>query len=133
MAYKFERLDIWRMALEYTDLIYAVGKQLPRSEEYNLRSQMIRAATSIALNIAEGSTGQSDAEQARFISIATRSLVETVACLRLIERRNYLADSTKLKAASDYSEQSFAKLVAFRNTLTRSARNALHEDTETYE
>jgi four helix bundle protein len=43
-------------------LIYEIGNQLPRSEEYNLKSQMIRAATSVTLNIAEGSTGQTDAD-----------------------------------------------------------------------
>jgi four helix bundle protein len=55
--YKFEKLNIWQLALEYVDLIYELGECLPRSEEYNLKSQMIRAATSVALNIAEGSTG----------------------------------------------------------------------------
>ena len=52
-------------ALEYIDRTYELTKQLPDSERYNLRSQLERASTSIALNIAEGSTGQSDAEQNR--------------------------------------------------------------------
>jgi four helix bundle protein len=54
MAYKFERLEVWGLALEYTDMIYAIAGRLPRSEEYNLKSQVVRAATSVALNIAEG-------------------------------------------------------------------------------
>ncbi len=57
MPYKFEKLEVWRLALEYVDLIYAIAEQLPQSEVYNLRSQITRAATSITLNIAEGSTG----------------------------------------------------------------------------
>ena len=89
MAYKFEKLEVWQLALEYIDMIYKVAELLPKNEEYNLRSQIIRAATSIALNIAEGSTGQSDAEQNRFLGMALRSLIETVACLHLIKRRNY--------------------------------------------
>jgi four helix bundle protein len=39
--------------LEYTDLIYELAGKLPKSEEYNLKSQIVRAATSISLNIAE--------------------------------------------------------------------------------
>jgi four helix bundle protein len=74
MAYKFEQLEVWKLSLEYIDSVYKLGEQLPRSEEYNLKSQIIRAATSISLNIAEGSTGQTDAEQARFLSMAIRSL-----------------------------------------------------------
>ena len=58
MGYKFEQLEVWQLALEYTDLIYMIAGQLPRSEEYNLKSQIIRAATSTALNIAEGSLQQ---------------------------------------------------------------------------
>jgi four helix bundle protein len=62
---------------------------LPRQEDFNLRSQIIRAATSIALNVAEGSTGQTNDEQARFLGLAIRSTLETVACQHLIRRRQY--------------------------------------------
>jgi len=47
MPYKFEQLEVWQLSMEYTDLIYPLAEQLPRSEEYNLKSQIIRAATSI--------------------------------------------------------------------------------------
>ena len=50
MAYKFEQLDVWKMSLEYLDSIYMLAENLPKSEEYNLKSQIIRAATSISLN-----------------------------------------------------------------------------------
>ncbi len=84
MAYKFEQLDVWQLALDYIDLVYKIAASLPRSEEYNLKSQITRAATSVALNIAEGSQGQSDAEQARFFGMAIRSLIEIVACQQII-------------------------------------------------
>ncbi|HIP86936.1 MAG TPA: four helix bundle protein, partial [Anaerolineales bacterium] len=67
VTFKFEKLEVWQLAVDYLDLIYKIAGQLPRSEEYNLKSQMIRAATSVVLNIAEGSTGQTNAEQARFL------------------------------------------------------------------
>jgi len=56
MTYKFQDLEIYQLALEYIDLIYEIAQKLPRSEDFNLKSQITRAATSIALNIAEGST-----------------------------------------------------------------------------
>jgi four helix bundle protein len=83
MPFKFEKLDVWRLALEYIDVVDAIAKALPRSEDYNLKSQITRAATSIALNIAEESQGQTDTEHARFLGLALRSLIETVACLHL--------------------------------------------------
>ena len=58
MPFKFEKLDVWQRSLSYLDIIYDIAHKLPRDEEYNLKSQLIRAATSVALNVAEGSTGQ---------------------------------------------------------------------------
>jgi len=119
MGFKFEKLEVWNLALEYSDLVYIVANKLPHSEEYNLKSQLVRAATSIALNIAEGSTSQSDAEFGRFLGMAIRSLVETVACLRLIERRKY-AESDSLQEISVAGERLFAKLQALRKTVAGS-------------
>ncbi|MCS4188226.1 four helix bundle protein [Salinibacter ruber] len=117
MAYKFEDLEVWQRALDYADQIHDIAEQLPKHERYNLADQMTRAANSIALNIAEGSTGQSDAEQDRFLRIAIRSLLETVASLHLIKRRDYLDDLDPLRAAYRESEALFAKLQAFRSSL----------------
>jgi four helix bundle protein len=90
---------------------------MPRSEEYNLKSQMTRAATSVALNIAEGSTGQTDAEQARFLGLAIRSLLETVACQHIISRRRFLQDVTPLRQAYRRAEVLVAKLHTMRKTI----------------
>ena len=106
------------MSLEYVDMIYRTAAQLPETERYNLNSQVIRASTSIALNIAEGSTGQSDREQGRFLGMASRSLLETVACVKLIERRNYITKEDT-KALYDFSEKLFAKLIAFRKAVSK--------------
>jgi len=118
MTYKFEQLDVWKLALDYVDLIYKLGENLPRSEDYNLRSQITRAATSIALNIAEGSQGQSDAEQARFLGMAIRSLIETVACQQIIRRRKYFQDETMLNKVYEDSQILARKLQAFRKSVS---------------
>ena len=128
MAYKFEQLDVWQMALEYVDLIYDVSEKFPRSEEYNLKSQIRRAATSIALNVAEGSTGQSDAEQARFLGMAIRSLIETIACIHIVRRRNYFEDQTPLNKAYGMSQPLARKLQSFRKSLSPSSYQVREED-----
>jgi four helix bundle protein len=51
-SFKFEKLQVWQLALDYIDLTCRISEQLPKSEEYNLKSQLLRASTSIALNIA---------------------------------------------------------------------------------
>jgi len=72
-AYKFQKLRVYQLALGYIDATYELSNRLPETEKYNLRMQLVRAATSVALNIAEGSTGQTDAEQHRFLGLALRS------------------------------------------------------------
>lgn len=118
MTYKFEKLEVYQLALDYLDLIYVLADSLPRSEEYNLRSQIIRAATSIVLNIAEGSTSQSDPEQSPFLGVALRSFIETVACQRIIDRRKY-AEMMQLEKAHECGQKLFAKIQAMRRSLER--------------
>src|SRR5262245_14324496 len=67
---QFEKVEVWQLGLEYIDACYAMANGLTKREEFNLQSQLIRAATSVALNIGEGSTSQSNAEQPRFLSLA---------------------------------------------------------------
>lgn len=117
MPFKFEQLEVWRSSLAYIDLMYQIADLLPRSEEFNLKSQLKRAATSVSLNIAEGSIGQTDAEQARFLGIAIRSLVETVACQHLIARRNLLEDRDMLRQAYRDAETLVAMLHRMRRSL----------------
>src|SRR6185295_5913634 len=116
--YKFQRLGIYSLALEYVDLIYQLASKFPSSENFNLKSQITRAATSIALNIAEGSTGQSDDEQARFLNMASRSLIETIACIDIIERRDY-ATQRDLASLREFGQKLFAKIQAMKRSLRR--------------
>ncbi len=66
MAFKFEKLEVWQLALELANNIHLLTRNFPKEEMFSLTSQIKRAADSVSLNIAEGSTGQSDAEQLRF-------------------------------------------------------------------
>lgn len=132
MPFKFEKLEVWQLALDYSDLIYDIAEQLPHSKAYNLRSQITRAATSVALNIAEGSTGQTDAEQARFIGLAIRSLLETVACQHIINRRQFLQDVTPLRRAYRQAETLVAKLHSMRKAIAPN-QSWLREESIVYE
>lgn len=117
-TYKFQGLQVYQLALGYLDRICELTRSLPEVERYNLKSQVERAATSVVLNIAEGSTGQSDPEQSRFVSMALRSYLETVACLDIAERRQFLS-SSDLQPVRDSGRELFVKLLALRKALNR--------------
>lgn len=71
-----------------------LSKAFPKNELYSLCSQIKRAADSVVLNIAEGSTGQSKPEFNRFLGIALRSAIEVVSCLFMAKARNYINEET---------------------------------------
>ncbi|SDA37253.1 four helix bundle protein [Algoriphagus alkaliphilus] len=62
MAFKFEELRVWELSINLATEINGLIKTFPSEERFVLSSQIQRAADSVALNIAEGSTGQSNAE-----------------------------------------------------------------------
>jgi four helix bundle protein len=117
VTFKCEGLEVWQDAVSYVDRIYELVESLPRIEEFNLKSKIVRAATSVALDVAEGSTGQTDSEQARFLGMAIRSLIETVACLQLIRRRDYSIEATKLDDAHEAARVLASRLHAMRRSI----------------
>lgn len=92
MGFKFENLRVWQMASDISAEIDELIFSFPKREEYVLSPQIRRAADSIALNIAEGSTGQSNAEFKRFLGISLRSAIEMIACLHLGKKRNVISE-----------------------------------------
>jgi four helix bundle protein len=90
VPFKFEKLEVWQLAIDLADQVDKLTQTFPKHEIFVLTSQIKRAADSVSLNIAEGSTGQSDAEQVKFLRYALRSAIEVVNGLYLAKKRNYL-------------------------------------------
>ncbi len=97
MEFKFEKLIIWQKAMELGKNINKLAYNFPKEEIYNLSSQIRRAVDSIALNISEGSIGQSDLEFKKFMGYSIRSLAEVVTCLHKAKRREYISEEEFLK------------------------------------
>ena len=90
MSFRFEDLQVWQKAIDLDDKINQLTKTFPKDEIYILTSQIKRAADSVVLNIAEGSTGQTKAVFKVFLSYALRSAIEVVSCLFIAKRRPYV-------------------------------------------
>ncbi|MFN8253501.1 MAG: four helix bundle protein [Ferruginibacter sp.] len=90
MPFKFEKSIVWQKALDLSEAINRLTKQFPKEELYILSSQIKRAAGSVSLNIAEGSTGQTNPEFGRFLSYALRSNIEVVGCIFIGQRCNII-------------------------------------------
>lgn len=114
--FKFERLEVWNLAMKLGDDLHSELVNFPVHEKYNLASQMLRASDSIALNIAEGSIGQTNPEFKRFFSYAIRSTAETVTCLLKATRRGYM-DQSRFDNYYNQCYEIINKLVALRRSI----------------
>jgi len=113
MKFKFEKLIIWQKAMDLGETIHQITSSFPKEEMYNLSSQMRRAVDSIALNIAEGSIGQSNAESKKFMGYAIRSLAEVVTCLHKANRRNYIS-ADAFNKQYDFAYNLMNMMIAFK-------------------
>ena len=86
----FEKLDVWQLAIEYSDDVYRTTRTFPNDERFGLTNQLRRASVSIASNIAEGSGRGSGKDFARFIEIAFGSLLETVSQFTIAKRQGFI-------------------------------------------
>jgi four helix bundle protein len=116
MSFKFEKLEIWKLAIDLANEVHILTRTFPKEELFSLTIQMKRAADSISLNIAEGSTGQSNPEQLRFLGYAQRSGLEVVNCLYLAIKRNYI-DQVIFDKLYQEIEKLIAKIQAFKKAL----------------
>ena len=73
-----ERLDVYRLAIDYVASSFRVAKSLSGTERH-ARDQWLRAAQSIPLNIAEGNGKKSLKDKNRFFEIARGSALECAA------------------------------------------------------
>ena len=73
-----ERLDVYRLAIQYVTWSYRIAKLL-NGPERHARDQWLQAAQSIPLNIAEGNGKQSLKDKNRFFEIARGSALECAA------------------------------------------------------
>ena len=113
-GFKFEKLVIWQMAMDFGEDIFKLSFKFPKEEIYNLSSQIRRAVDSVALNISEGSIGQSASEHKRFIGFSIRSLAEVVTCLHKARRRGYISDE-EFKSHYDFAFNLMNMMISFRD------------------
>jgi four helix bundle protein len=97
----YRQLKVWRRAIDYVAEKYDMTKAFPAHELYGLTSQIRRAATSIALNIAEGASTGYDLEYRRFLRMAIRSTNEVATCCEIANRLTYRSHETTAKQIAE--------------------------------
>ncbi|WP_299249266.1 four helix bundle protein [uncultured Aquimarina sp.] len=101
--FKFEDLIIYNKAIEFGESVNIQISAFPKEEMYRLASQFIRAADSIALNIAEGSAS-SDAQFNRYLQIAWDSVHECIVCSTKAKLRGFINEAQDERNRADITE-----------------------------
>ena len=86
----FRKIKAWQLADDLTFAVYSATKKFPREETYGLISQLRRASSSVAANIAEGANRATKKDYLHFLSVGKGSLAETEYFLHLSKRLGYL-------------------------------------------
>lgn len=114
--FRFETLDIWKLALEYCHKIFEIAKKFPSSAQFNLGAQIRDAVLSISNNIAEGSGSDTKQQFRNFLKYSVRSTYEVVSMLFIAKRNNYI-DQASFDEFYNTAEVLVKKIRAFKNTL----------------
>ena len=88
----YKKYDVWIKAHELTLFVYKnVIPQLPKSEQFELCSQIKRATYSIPLSIVEGCGRNTDKDFAHYLDIALGSAQEVEYCFLLLKDLSYIS------------------------------------------
>ena len=78
MALGHEKLDVYRLSIDYVAWVFAQANDLSGVYRH-ARDQWLRASQSIPLNIAEGNGKSTEADRRRYFEIARGSALECAA------------------------------------------------------
>jgi len=88
---KFEDLNIWKLSLKITKLIYDISANRFFIRDFGLKDQIRRAVVSISSNIVEGFEKNNNNEFIRYLKIAKGSIGEVRNQLIIAKEINYIS------------------------------------------
>ena len=109
-------LVVWQKSMLLAGSAYDMAKKMPKTGQYGLTGQMLRAAVSIPANIAEGNARNTRKDYARFISIARGSTAELDTLLLLAVQTKVLKFE-EVSSALDLADEIGRMLTALHQKL----------------
>ena len=109
MAFIFEKLIVYQEAINFAEKVSKFTEEFPRGSYY-LADQLNRAATSIALNIAEGNGRYHKNDRNNLFYIARGSVHECVPLIELAYRKGLIGADAKKELAEKL--EAVAKMIS---------------------
>ena len=109
-------LEVWRRSHGLSIELHLEARQFPSTGAPGLKSQLLRSAAAIPANIAEGCGQHSDAQLARFLSIAIGSANEVENHLTMAHGIDYMS-TERYKSLREELREIRQMLYGFRKYL----------------
>ncbi len=116
----YKDLHVWQEAMMLAELCYRLTRKFPKDELFGLTSQIRRAASSVAANIAEGHGRENTGSFIQFLRISQGSLKELETHLMLSSRVE-LAAKSEIEALTGKCESLGKMLRALIRSLQQKA------------
>jgi four helix bundle protein len=100
----FKRYNVWEISHQFVLKVYKITKEFPKSENYQLVSQMQRAAYSIPSNLSEGCGRASNTACNRFVTICLASALELEYFILLAKDLKYIDINTQKALTTEINE-----------------------------
>ena len=104
MGRNYTKIKAWELSDQLALNVYKVTGKFPKSEMWNLTSQMRRAAISVPANIVEGSSRKNQKEYLQFLYISFSSLKELEYYIRFVKEMRYISDGEHNKIWQECQE-----------------------------
>ncbi len=127
---RFEDLKVWQEAHALTLEVYRVTAEFPEGERFGLASQLQRAASSVAANIAEGFGKRSRKEFMRYLEVSNGSLEEARYFLILSRDLKYL-EPKKFSVLVERLDLTNRLLGGLKKSLTQPRASTRHWEPDT--
>jgi four helix bundle protein len=91
----YRDLEVWQRRIALVERVYQVTEEFPEREQYELTSQLRRAAVAIPSNIAEGWGYSSRDEYVYYLEQTRSSPLEVETQIIIAERLSYMTEETR--------------------------------------
>jgi four helix bundle protein len=111
----YRDLEVWQRGIVLVEQVYEVTDGFPEREQYELTSQLRRAAVAIPSNIAEGWGYSSRDQYVYYLEQARSSLLEVETQIIIAERLSYIAEDTRSELLQNTTTESKMLLSLMRS------------------
>ena len=117
--YSFEKLKVYQLIRALRVDLKKLTLKFPTHEKYELCSQVSRAASSIASNIAEGSGRSSKKDQAHFTNMSYASSMELISHINYPSDMEYITHNENIEVRSKLGEINRLLIKLYKSQVNR--------------